>query len=151
MGGVKAGFEDNRLGHEIGVAMRTNGQASFLEEIVLDIRQCQFDTVFYRVNVYAFENDRPAETLLYRPIYITLGKEDLKEKVFLDVSGHNIYAEGDFFVSLETVRNLGKGRLLFSAGFLKGNTFYRMTSQSAWQPVKMTAGVGISAKVKQER
>lgn len=65
-----------------------------------------------------------------------------KDEIQIDLQDKNIIVEGDFLITLEHIKNLGEGHLLFSAGF-KAKTYYRKTSHGKWD----TAPVGISISV----
>ena len=136
-----AGFRENILGYECGILMKQR-KSAYLKTLKINIAGCSYDSIFYRVNIYKVHGSKKFENILHEPIYLKLSKEELKDEVQMDLSKLNLVVEGDFLVTLEHVKNLGKGYLFFCAGLGK-RTYYRKTSQSDWQ----SAGIGLSISV----
>lgn len=147
--GVSAGFDENKLGYELGVLMKLKKRQGFLEKMVVNVASCKYDSVFFRVNVYEMDGKEPGENILTKPIYVSYAKEDLKESIEIDLGAEDIFVKGDFVVTLELVKDLGTGGLNFCTGFFKNPLFYKETSQGNWQKSKMIA-IGISAVVRVE-
>lgn len=142
-----AGFKDNKLGYELGVFMKVN-KCALLERVHLNIANTSYDSVFYRLNVYKSLGKNQFVNILEKPIYLSLSKEQIKETITIDLLQYNIIVNGDFMISVEHVKDLGKGSLNFSAQLFK-NTYYRETSQAIWETAP--AGVSISADVRVEK
>lgn len=138
---IAAGFADNKLGYECGILMRIR-KTAFLKKVNIHISNCSYDTIFYRLNIYKVHGKLDFENILREPIYINMSKESVRDEIQIDLQPENIVVEGDFLVTLEHVKDLGKGYLNFCAG-LTDKTFYRKTSQGKWE----TAPVGISISV----
>jgi hypothetical protein len=138
---MRAGFEENMLGYECGVLMK-NKKVAVVEKVDFNIAACSYDTLFYRLNIYKVHGKSGFENILKEPIYIKLSKNQVKKEFQIDLTSRNIIIEGDFLVTLEHVRDLGKGYLYFCAG-LMDKTYYRKTSQGKWE----TAPVGVSISV----
>ena len=66
----------------------------------------------------------------------------VKDELQIDLQSKNIVVDGNFLVTLEHIKDLGKGYLHFCAG-LADKTYYRKTSQGKWD----TVPVGISLSV----
>lgn len=139
--GISAGFEDNILGYELGVLMRVK-KTAFIKNVNINIAHCSYDTIFYRLNIYKVTGEMDFENILREPIYIEMTKESVKDQIQIDLQSKNIVVDGDFLITLEHVKNLGKGNLYFCAR-LMNKTYYRKTSQGKWE----TAQVGISISV----
>ncbi|WP_207435638.1 carboxypeptidase-like regulatory domain-containing protein [Sabulibacter ruber] len=142
---IMAGFKTNNLGHEVGIALNIK-KPSFLEKVTFNVAHNQYDTLFLRINVYRMTKDGPAENILREPIYLQVAKKDIGDGVSLDLRDRNIYLESDVLLSLELVRDLGKGGLTFSGGFLNVDCYFRHTSQSNWQKVPIV-GLGFNATI----
>lgn len=134
---IQAGFSENQLGYELGVMMK-NKKLAHVKTVHININYCIYDTIFYRLNIY----NSKFENILKEPIYIKFAKDQLKETISVDLTSKNIITEGDFLVSLEHIKDLGKGGLYFCASFGK-KMYFRKTSQANWIPFS-TAGVSIS-------
>lgn len=147
---IQAGFANNNLGHEVGVWMKIKKRPTYIESVSFSIAQCTYDSIFYRLNIYKIEKRRPSENILKEPIYLSFAKEDLTERMEVDLTPYNIYVEDDFMVSLEIVKNLGEGELNFSAVIFKAKAFFRFTSQSKWEKAPGIS-IGVSAKIRQEK
>lgn len=136
-----AGFAEDRLGDEYGILMKAK-KAVFLKQLNLNVAQCTYDTVFFRLNVYEVRGEMDFVNILREPIYIKLAKSQIQDKIEVDLVSRNIVVEGDLVVALEHVKDLGEGNLMFCAG-LSEKTYFRKTSQGNWQ----TSPVGISLSV----
>jgi hypothetical protein len=138
---VVAGFSENKLGYEMGVMMKAK-KSAYLKTVNINIASCNYDTIFYRLNVYKVIGDNEFENILTEPIYIKIAKEQIKETISIDLKSKNIVTEGNFLVSLEHVKDLGQGYLMFCSALMK-KTYTRKTSQGAWETTSI-AGVSIS-------
>ncbi len=143
-----AGFESNDLGSEIGTVMKIKKSPTFIENVNFNIASNKYDSVTFRVNIYKMENGVPTENILTEPMYITATKNT--RTLTVDLKRHNLVVEGDFFVSIEWIKNF-KGRdLYFCGGVLNADSFYRKTSQGAWKKVGVL-GLGFSSTVMYEK
>ncbi len=138
---INAGFGDNLLGYECGVIMKSK-KTSVIKQVNINVSICTYDTIFYRLNIYEVTDKMDFQNVLREPIYITLPKESVQEEFQIDLRSKNIVVDGDFLVTLEHVKDLGEGKLLFCAGLSK-KTYYRKTSQGDWD----TAPVGVSISI----
>jgi hypothetical protein len=138
---MSAGFRDNLLGYELGVLMKVKKTAT-IKRVNINISACTYDSVFYRLNVYKVIGKKQFENILITPIYLNISKDKMYEPIHIDLQTRNIVVEGDFLVTLEHVRDLGKGYLYFPVNLLE-KTYFRKTSQGKWE----TSPVGISISV----
>lgn len=139
---AQAGFFENKLGYEAGILMNVK-KTALLEQVIINIARCTYDTIFYRLNVYSVNEQKNFENILKQPIYFKLSKEQVKEKIIIDIKKENIIVTGDFLITLEHIRDLGHGGLYFCSSLIN-KTYYRKTSQGIWE----TASIGISISVK---
>jgi carboxypeptidase-like protein len=148
---VDAGFksEENNLGYELGLLIHVKKNAE-IEKININIKECTYDSVFFRLNIYNRDKKDGFVNMVKKPIYIKLSKEQAKERITVDLQNEGIMVQGDFLVSLEYVKNLGNGRLSFCSKLVTHSTYYRLTSQGDWKKAPLGLGVGISADVKIE-
>jgi hypothetical protein len=138
---IAAGFKDNVLGYECGILMKVK-KTALIKSIHINISNCSYDTIFYRLNIYKVQGKMDFENILREAIYIKMPKELVKDEIHIDLQAKNIVVDGNFLVTLEHVKDLGPGYLHFSAG-LADKTYFRKTSQGNWD----TASVGISISV----
>ncbi|MDX5437949.1 MAG: carboxypeptidase-like regulatory domain-containing protein [Pontibacter sp.] len=132
-------FKFSSLGNEIGLLCKVNGKMTYLEEFGVDIFLNDYDTLFFRLNVYALEGGLPKENILREPIYLKFS--GVKGKASVNLIPYNIAVDEDFVVSLEYIKKLQKvnfarkeqSGLYFGAKKIFGGTvFTRNTSQSKW-------------------
>lgn len=146
-----AGFKDNLLGHEVGTRMKIKPRPAMIEEITVNFARCEYDSIFFRVNIYSMKDGLPDENLLSQPIFIRSSRFKAMNGISLDVRDRSIWVHDDFLISLELIKDLGEGGLYFSSGLFASPTFVRHTSQSDWEKLPMGIGVGIGALISQER
>lgn len=144
---IMAGFKDNLLGYECGVLMKVK-KSAILKKVKINIAQCSYDNLFYRLNVYAVEGKMSFVNLLRKPIYIDIPGSSIKDEIQIDLTDKNVVVEGDFLVTLEHVKDLGKGSLNFCSS-LSTKTYYRKTSQGQWMTVPVGVGISVVADVEQ--
>lgn len=138
---IAAGFKDNLLGYELGILMHVK-KSAVIKRVNINIAGCSYDSIFFRLNIYKVVGKGNFENILSNPIYVRMSKAEVKEEIKVDLQSQHIVVDGDFLVTLEHVKDLGKGYLYFCAG-LMDKTYYRKTSQGEWN----TASVGISISV----
>ncbi len=141
----RAGFKENKLGYECGILMKVK-KSAILENVNMNFAECTYDTIFYRLNIYKVIGKMKFENILQKAIYIKLSKDQVNGKVVIDLNPYNIIAHGDLLITLEHVKNLGNGYLYFCAG-MSGRTYYRKTSQGAWETVPVGVSISVEAKV----
>ena len=140
------GFENNNLGYECGLLMKNKKRAE-IKSVNVNISSCVYDTIFYRLNIYEVKEKGNFENILIKPIYVIASKENiLNSSLKIDLTEHNIVVNGNFLVTLEHVRDLGKGGLWFPMS-LKQKTYYRKTSQGKWETAPMGFSLSVTAKV----
>lgn len=142
---ASAGFEDNKLGYECGVLMKS-AKSAILEKVNINFSYCAYDTILYRLNIYRKTDQKEFENILQEPIFLKLSKDKTRETVSIDMKPYDLIIQGDFLVTLEHIRDLGTGRLFFCCG-LSGRTYYRKTSQGTWESIPIGISISVQAKV----
>jgi hypothetical protein len=144
---ISAGFTNNLLGYEMGVMMYVSKSAR-LKSINLNISYCDYDTIFYRINVYEV-NDKSKmvfENILRTPIYFKIAKNKIRKTITLDVEDKYIWVTGKYLITIEYVKDLGKGKLWFCSG-IGHKTYFRKTSQGKWETAPIGIGMNVVADV----
>ncbi|MCL2074608.1 MAG: hypothetical protein FWH18_11850 [Marinilabiliaceae bacterium] len=107
-----------------------NKRTSFLKEVNWNIANFTYDTIVFRVNIYEaqeeidikFSNDavyvestkfESFENILRNPVYVTVTKENIKDRITVDLRHLNLVVEGDFLVTFEYVKISGSGEFLY--------------------------------------
>jgi hypothetical protein len=142
---ISAGFKDNMLGYECGILMKVK-KSAFLKKVNINISNCSYDTIFYRVNIYKVHGKMDFENILREPVYLKMPKKSVGEGIVIDLAAKNIVVDGDFLVTLEHVKDLGPGNLYFCAG-LSSKTYFRKTSQGKWETVPVGVSISVVADV----
>jgi len=142
---IAAGFQNNLPGYELGIMMHTK-KTTILKSVNINISNCTYDSVFYRLNIYKVLGKLNFVNILNKPIYIVRSKEETNKEIRVDVQPQNIVVDGDFLVTLEHVRDLGKGSLNFCIGLFE-KTYYRKTSQGDWKTVPIGISISFDADV----
>lgn len=142
-----AGFYYNDLGNELGTMVKIKARPAFVDQVNLHLAWCRYDTIFYRLNIYRVDGGEPVERI-YSSVLIIDYRDQQGKDIHVDISDRPILVEDDFLVSLELIRELGEGGLMFCAGLFKDKTWYRKTSQATWESASV--GIGISVDIRQE-
>jgi hypothetical protein len=142
---ISAGFSNDSLGYECGILMKVN-KTALLKQLNINISSCSYDTVFYRLNIYKIQSKMDFVNILREPIYIKLTKDLIKDVIQIDLKTKEILVHGDFLITLEHIKDLGKGYLFFCAGIGK-KTYFRKTSQGKWETVPVGISISVIADV----
>lgn len=144
---IQAGFNEHILGKEMGAILAIRKSAR-LKKINLNIATCNFDTIFYRINVYEVRNlwKKDFVNVLKTPLYINIPKDKVKSTITIDIENRDIWVKGNCLVTIEYVKDLGKGQLYFCAG-IGNNTYHRTTSQAKWSSAPIGIGLNVLADV----
>lgn len=142
---MQAGFSNNLLGYECGILMRTKNR-TLIRKVRINIARCDYDSIFYRLNIYKPVGKNNFENILTQPVYIKLQKKDIKETIEINLEDKNIYINENFLVTLEHVKNMGDGNLYFCAGMMR-KTYFRKTSQGIWETVPIGISISVLADV----
>jgi hypothetical protein len=147
---VSVSFANNNMGHEMAVLLKIKERPTSVEKIYINITNCTFDSIFYRLNVYEYDKKKklPAKNILPEPVYINFTKSETEETLMIDLSDLNILVQGDFVVSLELIKDLGEGDINFSASFFQSKGFIRRISQDKWEAAPFKIGAGIYAEIR---
>lgn len=142
---LQAGFNQNILGKECGVLMRTKKPA-VLDQVQINFGKCTYDSVYFRLNVYQKTADGRFENILTQPIVLAYSNIEIKETLAIDVRPYQIQVNGEFMVSVEYVRDLGPGTLYFKSKINK-KSYIRSTSQANWVETPIGISLGVFALV----
>lgn len=145
-----AGFNNNDLGYELGLLMKVK-KSTYIQKVKINVGSCTYDSVFLRLNIYKSKGNMQFENILKEPIYIHLAKNELEKPIEIDLRSQYLHVDGDFLVTLEYVKGLGEGQLMFCASLLSQATYYRDISQGKWQKIPASIGISISAEVETEK
>lgn len=150
-----SGFDNNNKGYELGVLLKID-KPTMLKIVNCHLNSCSYDSLFYRLNVYQVKGTKKSpvfENILQQPIFLSK-KVDEKQKsvISFDISAYDITIDDDILVTLEHIKDLGDGGLLFSSNFKihsGAKSYYRKTSHGIWEeaPVK----IGMSIETVQEK
>lgn len=143
-----AGFQSKSIGAEMGTVLRYNKKKKgLITKLHFNIVGNPSDTVKFRTNIYAFENDLPGRSLLNDPIYFH--GIPPKGGIEIDVTEWNIYVKNDCFVSIELIENIGMDGIFFKSAFLRSKSYVRDAPEGVWN--KALADLGFWAEIKFKR
>jgi hypothetical protein len=142
---AQAGFNENVLGKECGVVMRTK-KPTLLEEVQINFGTCTYDSVFFRLNFYQQNAEGQYEPLLTEPQYYAFCKAELSQTLAIDIRDLNLEVLGTFMISVEYYRDLGPGKLFFKSK-LNGSSLIRATSLGNWVKIPLGVSIGVFGQV----
>jgi hypothetical protein len=142
---AQAGFNENVLGKECGVLMRTK-KTTLLEEVQINFGTCTYDSVYFRLNFYQINEQGVYEPVLTAPQYYAFSKAELLQTLAIDIRDLGIQVQGKFMVSVEYYRDLGPGKLFFKCK-LNGSSLIRSTSLASWVEVPLGMSIGVFGQV----
>ena len=140
-----AGFNNYQLGSEIGSLINIS-RKSRIKTITFSVAQCKPDSITFRLNIYSTKiNSYPDRSLVQKPFYFTLKKENSNSTVSVNIAYLNIVVDNDIVVAIECLEDVALHAVSFSALMYNGKFFVRKASQHTWE--KYPVGVGITAEI----
>lgn len=142
---IEAGFKNNSLGSEVGIKIKIKNKPTNIDSFNFFITSCKYDSLFFRLNVYSIKDDMPYENLLSDNIYFSTAIK--KGEVSIDLTKYNIVVNEDVIITIEYIKELGKGGLNFSGGLFGSKLYHRQTSFSEWKKTG-TVSLGFNVDVR---
>ncbi len=128
--------ENQNLGSEVGRKFKLGNETpSHLTEFKFFIKDNNFESVNFRINIYAIENGKPSKQFNTENIFVSAGK-DFTDWVIVDLTPFNIIVKEDIIVSVEWIGHSEKGDTLNLPIIIPsfGSThYYKLGSQNAWE------------------
>lgn len=145
----QAGFKDNRKGYEMGVLLKVKKRA-ILHNISIKVSNCSYDSLCFRLNIYKETDKKTFVNVLRDPIYIF--RKVPKSRFILNVNLsdnklNDIVVEGNTLVTMEFIKDLGKGGLYLASGMIGAKSYCRKTSQGKWESLPVKLGISVDAEV----
>ncbi|HMQ48757.1 MAG TPA: carboxypeptidase-like regulatory domain-containing protein [Saprospiraceae bacterium] len=133
----QSGVKKFGFGGEWGIRIKYKGQKYQIEDVNFHTRFNTVDSVLYRINIYTFEGDLPAGTILSHPVYV---KSYAKDKwISKNVLSEQLIVQEDIIVAFELVQiwynSKGENHLFYSMGqgYDAGKSYSRPSSQAPWE------------------
>lgn len=112
-----------------------NKSKIILKKFMFNISESYYDSILFRVNIYANNNGLPGDIINQTPIFIkskTIGWNEM------DLSPNNIRINNDFIMSVEAIKGWKNSKesievIRLSSKNGKGYTLARIASQGTWQ------------------
>jgi hypothetical protein len=132
----QSGLKEFGFGGEWGLRINHNNKKYFINNVQLHMRFNTVDSVLFRINMYAVDNDMPGESVLQKEIFMTSKKK--QKWIARNLLKENLILDRDLIVTYEVVRvwfsKKGENRLFLTrgSGYEEVLTYYRASSQDAW-------------------
>jgi len=138
--GKSIGFGSSLLGTEFGAPIKIV-KPTYIKSANFVINHAKGDSMFFRINIYKFQDEEIGENILKENILIMRKQE--KGTVTIDLSAYNIVLESDVLLALEWIKDdNGKGNVGLTFDTKKGKkikgVYLKNTSMSEFNrlPVK---------------
>jgi carboxypeptidase-like protein len=125
-----AGFEKNILGNEMGVVIKLKRKPAYIKAFHAMVDFNRYRELKFRLNFYDVKDGLPNNSILSENIIVT--SEIKRGQLDVDLTDYNLWAEGDFFVSIELIEEMGEGGLHFLADYKGTPVITRAASQGKW-------------------
>jgi hypothetical protein len=134
-------------GFEMGVLLPIKKQAR-LKEFSLDIYNCTYDSIFYRINIYKQTGTLSFENILDEPIYIFQKTEEGSKNICFDLTPYNVIVEGKTLLTLENIKSYSEGEINPRASLRGHRTYGRESSHADWEKLPLvTVAMSVKADV----
>jgi hypothetical protein len=141
---VNAYFKNNLLGSEFAIRLKIKEPGTQITKFFVNIPRCKIEDVVFRLNVYQPNPDgSPGENILKDEILVRPKRKT--GMLEADLRPYRIFVDGDVFIAIEWIKDMGVENLSFSAKLFE-ETYYRQGSLGYWSKVGL-AGVGLHAEV----
>jgi pimeloyl-ACP methyl ester carboxylesterase len=137
---LNVGFGSAESGAQVGIPLHLGNRLVTLEKVTIPLSYNRYDSLLLRLNVYRLEHGVPTYPLLAEQVLVHWGSQT--GPVSFDLTRRPLSVTGSVLVAVELVAGWGgpqKG-LYVAAGFLRGPSYYRRTSEGAWRRAR---GMGV--------
>ena len=129
-------LENKNLGTEIGRKFKLgNKKVSSLSEFKFFIKENDFDSVTFRINIYSIKNNKPNKKINTENIIVEVGK-NYSDWVITDLSSYDIKIKQNIIITVEWINHSEKGNKLNLPIIIPsfGSThYYKFGSQNSWK------------------
>ena len=129
-------LENKNLGTEIGKKFKLGTKkVSSLNEFKFFIKENDFDSVTFRINIYSIKNNRPNKRINTENIFVKVIK-NFSDWVITDLSSYDINVKENIIITVEWVEHSEKGNKLSLPIIIPslGSThYYKFGSQNSWK------------------
>ncbi len=140
---VQAYWRDrNALGSQIAAFIRSPKTNTKLLSLKFNVVENTADSLLVRVNIFKNDHGAVGANIVTDNIYHTITRKNGEE--IIDLSAHNIIADGDFMASIELVKVYGMNFRFAVSGSRLGHSFIKNASQDRWHFRK---NVGVAFKI----
>ena len=141
-------FGENELGNELGALIEIK-KPSRLLSFHGTINKSDFDSLFFRLNLYTKDGFENYISVLDENIFVNLKPETKLTEIEVDLRPYEIYVDDDILVSMEQISELGDGVVQFALQ-RKGSTWVRAVSLANWYQAPL-GGIGFYIWVETEK
>jgi len=140
---IRAGFATNDLGSELALLVKIPGKPAQIDNFSFYVAQSLYDSLFFRLNIYTYQNGYPQENILHENIFV---RSAIKNgRIIVDLLPYKLTTDTDVLISLEWIKDLSlqygpKDGLFFAATLFGSPCFFRKTSQGKWHKVPVSLG-----------
>ncbi len=128
--------ENQNLGSEVGRRFNLGDKTpSHLTEFKFFIKDNNFESVKFRINIYAIEEGKPSKKINSENIFASAGK-DFTDWVVVDLTPFGIIVKEDVIVSVEWIEHSENGDTLnlpIIIPSFSSTHYYKLGSQNAWE------------------
>ncbi len=104
--GLSVGFGSAQLGTEIAAPIRL-ADSVWVKSAHFVLNHAKGDSLFFRINLYELNGETPGEKLLRENVFYS--EKQQKGTFTVDLTPYNLILSGDVLLSLEWIRDDGKG------------------------------------------
>ncbi|WP_029905160.1 carboxypeptidase-like regulatory domain-containing protein [Prevotella sp. 10(H)] len=145
---IVAGFKDNLKGSECGILINP-GKKTILGKLICNVAACTYDSIFYRINVYKETGVGQFNNILDEPVYFSKAMNKKIRSLEIDLTRHNIEVSGKTLITIEHVKDMGEGYIMFSSDTKGADTFSRKASEGKWVQAKINVGFSVGLFVEE--
>jgi hypothetical protein len=128
-------LENKNLGTEIGKKFKLGDKkVSSLKEFKFFIKENDFVSVTFRINIYSIKNNRPNKRINIENIIVKVG-ENYSDWVITDLSSYDINIKENIIITVEWIEHSEKGsnlNLPIIIPSLGSTHYYKFGSQNSW-------------------
>jgi len=131
---------------EVGTLMKVKKRKTYIDSITIHVGSCTYPEILFRVNIYELVDGAP-KNILTEPLYIKRSGSEVDKILKIDVTDRNLVVNNNFIVSVEKVKDLGKGIFNVCGSLAGAPTYLRIASQQTSFFKIPLVSFGISAYV----
>ncbi len=131
----------NGLGYEVATLMKLNNSPVFIDSAEISIIEHNYDSLICRVNIYEMNDTTIGKNIISQAYKLVVHKNEITDKIYLDISHLNLRVENDFLLSMEVLNESPSTSIKYVSKRRGEQSYVRFASEGYWERSNLKLGI----------